>query len=52
MAQTNTVARTVRDLGLANWFGGSLMGAVAFNGSAGAVSDARERSRVPKGLRQ
>ena len=48
MAQTNTVARTVRDLGLANWFGGSLMGAVALNGSAGAVSDARERSRVPR----
>ena len=48
MAQTNTVARTVRDLGLANWFGGSLMGAVALNGSAGAVSDARERGRVPR----
>jgi hypothetical protein len=39
MAQTNTVARSVRDLGLANWFGGSLMGAVGLNASAGAVSD-------------
>lgn len=48
MAQTNTVARTVRDLGLANWFGGSLMGAVGLNGSAGAVSDPQQRSRVPR----
>jgi hypothetical protein len=48
MAQTNTVARTVRDLGLANWFGGSLMGAIGLNGSADAVSDPRQRSRVPR----
>lgn len=48
MADTNTVARTVRDLGLANWFGGSLMGAVGLNGSAGAVSDPQQRSRVPR----
>jgi hypothetical protein len=48
MAETNTVARTVRDLGLANWFGGSLMGAVGLNSSAQAVSDPRQRSRVPR----
>jgi hypothetical protein len=48
MAETNTVARTVRDLGLANWFGGSLMGAVGLNGSAQAVSDPQQRSRVPR----
>ena len=48
MAETNTVAHTVRDLGLANWFGGSLMGAVGLNGSAGAVSDPQQRSRVPR----
>ena len=48
MAETNTIARTVRDLGLANWFGGSLMGAVGLNGSAGAVSDPEQRSRVPR----
>jgi hypothetical protein len=48
MAETNTVARTVRDLGLANWFGGSLMGAVGLNSSARAVSDPRQRSRVPR----
>jgi hypothetical protein len=28
MAQDNTVARSLHDLGLAAWFGGSLMGAV------------------------
>ena len=48
MAETNTVARTVRDLGLANWFGGSLMGAVGLNGSAQAVSDPQQRNRVPR----
>jgi hypothetical protein len=26
MAQDNTLARSLRDLGLATWFGGSLMG--------------------------
>jgi len=35
MAPTdNTVARTLHDLGLAAWFGGSLMGAVGLNGAA------------------
>jgi hypothetical protein len=48
MAETNTIARSVRDLALANWFGGSLMGAIGLNGSAGAVSDPRERSTVPR----
>jgi hypothetical protein len=28
MADDNTVARSLHDLGLAAWFGGSLMGAV------------------------
>jgi hypothetical protein len=35
MASTdNTVAHTLRDLGLAAWFGGSLMGAAGVNGAA------------------
>ena len=38
MAQDNTVARSLHDLGLAAWFGGSLMGAVGVNGAAGAVA--------------
>jgi len=43
---TNTVARTLHDVGLATWFGGSLMGAVGVNGAAGAVDDPGQRARV------
>jgi hypothetical protein len=46
MAQTNTVARTLHDLGLAAWFGGSLMGAVGLNGAAAKASALTERSKV------
>jgi hypothetical protein len=42
----NTVARTLHDVGLAAWFGGSLMGAVGLNGAAGAVDPAEQRLRV------
>jgi hypothetical protein len=34
MSETNTVVRSLHDLGLAAWFGGSLMGAVGLNGAA------------------
>jgi hypothetical protein len=34
------------DLGLAAWFGGSLMGAVGLNGAAQEVKDSAERPRV------
>ena len=43
---TNTVARSLHDVGLATWFGGSLMGAVGLNGAAGEVSDPPQRARV------
>ena len=46
MAQTNTLSHALHDLGLATWFGGSLMGAVGLNGAAGVVDDPRQRSRV------
>ncbi len=46
MAQTNTVARSLHDVGLATWFDGSLMGAVGVNGAAGEVDDPRQRARV------
>lgn len=46
MAQTNTVARSMHDLGLAAWFGGSLMGAIGVNKSAAAVTSPDQRSRV------
>jgi len=47
MAPTdNTVARTLHDLGLATWFGGSLMGATGVNGAAAVVEDPTQRLRV------
>ena len=46
MARTNTLARTLNDVGLAAWFGGSLMGAIGVNGAAAAVDDPRQRARV------
>jgi hypothetical protein len=42
----NTLARTLHDLGLAAWFGGSLMGATGVNGAAAAVQDPTQRLRV------
>jgi hypothetical protein len=41
----NTLARTLHDLGLAAWFGGSLMGATGVNGAA-AVDQPQQRLRV------
>lgn len=46
MSERNTLARTMHDLGLAAWFGGSLMGAIGVNGAAEDVSDPSERARV------
>src|SRR4029450_9864311 len=47
MAPTdNTVARTLHDLGLAAWFGGSLMGATGVHGAAAVVADPPPRLRV------
>ncbi|MET9324150.1 hypothetical protein ABZX75_28890 [Streptomyces sp. NPDC003038] len=34
MTERNTVLRSMHDIGLAAWFGGSLMGAVGLNGAA------------------
>ncbi len=46
MAQTNTFARSIHDVGLAAWFGGSLMGAVGVNGASQEVADPKDRVRV------
>ena len=46
MATDNTVSRSLHDVGLAAWFGGSLMGAVGLNGAAAAVDPAEQRLRV------
>ncbi len=46
MAQQNSVARAMNDVGLAAWFGGSLMGAVGVNGAAAEVDQPTQRARV------
>jgi hypothetical protein len=45
-ATDNTLARSLHDLGLAAWFGGSLMGAAGLNGAAAVVQDPAQRLRV------
>jgi hypothetical protein len=46
MPQDNTVARSLHDVGLAAWFGGSLMGAVGLNGAAATVDRPDERLKI------
>jgi hypothetical protein len=46
MSQRNTVVRSMHDLGLAAWFGGTLAGAVAVNGAAAAVPGTNQRLHV------
>ncbi|AZI59233.1 hypothetical protein EH165_14880 [Nakamurella antarctica] len=46
MSTRNTVTRSMHDLGLAGWFGGSLMGAIGLNGAANVVKDKSDRTVV------
>lgn len=46
MSQRNTIVRSLHDLGLAAWFGGSLAGAVGINGAAADVPDVKQRLQV------
>ncbi len=46
MAAGNTVARSMHDLGLGAWFGGSLMGAIGVNSAARELDDPRQRARI------
>ncbi|MCI2238132.1 hypothetical protein MO973_09755 [Paenibacillus sp. TRM 82003] len=46
MSERQTVIRSLHDIGLAAWFGGSLFGAVGLNGASAAVSDPRDRTHV------
>ncbi|HYH31207.1 MAG TPA: hypothetical protein VD903_12535 [Pseudonocardia sp.] len=46
MSERNTVVRSLHDLSLAAWFGGTLAGAIGINSAAAAVADERERLRV------
>ena len=46
MSNRNTIARSLSEVGLAAWFGGSLMGAVGVNGAAAQVDQEDQRARV------
>lgn len=46
MSQRSTTTRSMHDLGLATWFGGSLMGAVGLNGAAAAAHPPPEVLRL------
>jgi hypothetical protein len=46
MSERNTLVRSLHDLGLAAWFGGSLAGAVAVNGAAADIPDPTLRLQV------
>ena len=46
MSDTHTTLRSMHDLGLAAWFGGSLMGAFGVNGAAAQVGDSTQRLPV------
>jgi hypothetical protein len=46
LSEKNTLVRSLHDVGLAAWFGSSLMGAVGVNGAAAAAHDPTERLRL------
>ena len=46
MAQSNKLARSMHDGGLAAWFGGSLFGVAALNAATRELRDPRERTRI------
>jgi hypothetical protein len=46
MERNDTIARTLHDLGLAAWFGGSLMGAMAVERGAAEAHDDTERIEI------
>ena len=46
MSERNTVIRSLHDLGLAAWFGGSLMGATGLNGAASEAANPQERLKL------
>jgi hypothetical protein len=46
MSQNDTLARSLHDVGLAAWFGGSLMGAFGLNGAAAQILDPTERATI------
>jgi hypothetical protein len=46
VSERNTFIRSLHDIGLAAWFGGTLMGAVGLNGATAKAKDPTERLRL------
>ena len=46
MSERNTLVRSMHDVGLAAWFGGSLMGATGLNGATSEAASPVERLRL------
>lgn len=46
MGERNLFVRSIHDIGLAAWFGGSLMGAIGLNGAAAKAKEPSERLRL------
>ncbi|MCW2640224.1 MAG: hypothetical protein JWP76_2530 [Dactylosporangium sp.] len=46
MTERDPILKAMHDVGLAAWFGGSLMGVVGLNGAASEIRDPRERLRI------
>jgi len=46
VSNRNTLVRTAHDVGLAAWFGGSLMGAVGLNGATAEAKSSKETLRL------
>ena len=46
MSKRHTFSRTAHDVGLAAWFGGSLMGAIGLNGAAAKAKTSQETLRL------
>ena len=46
VAERDTLARSMHDIGIAAWFGGSLMGAVGLNGGAATADDPQQRLAI------
>ncbi len=50
MTRSNLISRSVNDLGLAAWFGGTLMGATAVNRAPTDLAGATERGAIVNGV--
>jgi hypothetical protein len=46
MTNDNLLIRSLHDVGVGAWFGGSLMGAIGLNGAANDIADPKDRSRI------